>query len=102
MTERPRIAVIGLVGRSLFFEVPRFHAGGETIHATGFHEEWGGKGFNQAVAAARQGAGDTFNGVLAVRLAEGASLREACVAANEAAAKSVSVRYVMPSIPRRG
>ena len=42
-----RIAVIGLVGRSMFFEMPRFHTGGETIHATNFHEEWGGKGFNQ-------------------------------------------------------
>ena len=267
-----KIAVIGLAGQSLFFDVPRFHAGGETIHAHGFHEEWGGKGCNQAVAAARQGAdvafltavgaedlakvrdflaqegiagtvvgketpsaraailtdgtgetrvtvfpgarldvadvepfataissadillltnevpeavnvraaeiasaagvkvilnpaparaltsalagriflftpnefeesalgevggevvttlgakgcrirstgevvsappakavdstgaGDTFNGVLAVRLAEGASLRDACIAANEAAAKSVAARYVLPSIPYR-
>ena len=203
-----KIAVIGLAGQSFFFDVPRFHAGGETIHATGFHEEWGGKGFNQAVAAARQGAdvepfataissadillltnevpeavnvrateiasaagvkiilnpaparalpsaiagriflftpnefeesalgevggevvttlgakgcrirstgeivpappvkavdstgaGDTFNGVLAVRLAEGASLRDACIAANAAAAQSVAVRYVLPSVP---
>ena len=57
-----RIAIIGLVGRSLFFNVPRFHTGGETIHATGFHEEWGGKGFNQAVAATRQGAKVSFLG----------------------------------------
>ena len=56
------IAIIGLVGRSLFFNVPRFHTGGETIHATGFYEEWGGKGFNQAVAAARQGAKVSFLG----------------------------------------
>ena len=268
-----RITIIGLAGQSLFFDLPRFHAGGETIHADGLHEEWGGKGFNQAVAAARQGvavsfltavgatdvakvrdalaqegiagtvvgketpsacaaimtdgtgetrvtvargseldeadvdfgfkdeiaaadvlllnnevpeevnlraseiaeangvriifnpapsrpvpealkrrvflwtpnefeepsigdvdgevvttlgaggcrirstgevipapvakavdstgAGDTFNGVLAVRLAEGASLRDACIAANETAAKSVAVRYVLPSIPHR-
>jgi ribokinase len=47
------------------------------------------------------GAGDTFNAVLAVRLAEGATLREACVAANAAAAQSVAVKYVMPSLPRR-
>ena len=33
-----RIAVIGLVGRSMFFDVPRFHSGGETIHAERFHE----------------------------------------------------------------
>ena len=56
------IAVIGLVGRSLFFCVPRFHSGGETVHATDFYEEWGGKGFNQAVAAARQGARVSFLG----------------------------------------
>ena len=57
-----RIAVIGLVGKSMFFEVPRFHTGGETIHATCFHEEWGGKGFNQAIMAARQGATVSFLG----------------------------------------
>ena len=60
--KRVKIAVIGLVGRSMFFEVPRFHAGGETIHATGFYEEWGGKGFNQAIAAVRQGADVSFLG----------------------------------------
>ena len=46
----------------MFFCVPRFHSGGETVHATEFHEEWGGKGFNQAVAAARQGAKVSFLG----------------------------------------
>ena len=46
----------------MFFEVPRFHTGGETIHATNFHEEWGGKGFNQAIMAARQGAAVSFLG----------------------------------------
>ena len=57
-----RIAVVGLVGRSMFFDVPKFHSGGETVHATGFHEEWDGKGFNQAVAAVRQGAQVSFLG----------------------------------------
>ena len=60
-----RLSVIGLVGKSLFFELPHFHAGGETITATGYHEEWGGKGFNQAVAAARQGAQVSFLGACA-------------------------------------
>ena len=54
-----------------------------------------------AQAVDSTGAGDTFNGVLAVRLAEGTSLRDACIAANEAAAKSVATRYVLPSIPYR-
>ena len=65
MISSPRIAVIGLVGRSLFFEVPRFHAGGETIAAKSLCEEWGGKGFNQAVAAARQNANVAFLGAVA-------------------------------------
>ena len=95
----------------MFFEIPRFHSGGETIHADGFHEEWGGKGCRirstgevisapLAKAVDSTGAGDTFSGVFAVRLAERESLRDACVAANAAAAKCVSTRYVMPSIPR--
>ena len=57
-----RIAVIGLVGKSMFFDVPHFHAGGETVTARGYYEEWGGKGFNQAVAAARQDAAVAFLG----------------------------------------
>ena len=64
-----RIAIIGLVGKTIFMEVPRFHKGGETIVARDIHEEWGGKGFNQAIAAAAQ---------------------------------SVAIRYVLPSLPRRG
>ena len=56
----------------------------------------------QVKAVDSTGAGDTFNAVLAVRLAEGESLRDACAAANEAASRSVAVRYVMPSLPRRG
>ena len=71
-----KVAVIGLVGRSMFFDVPRFHLGGETIHATGFHEEWGGKGFNQAVAAVRQGADVSFLG--AVCSPDVKSLNEFC------------------------
>ena len=69
-----RIAIIGLVGRSMFFEVPRFHSGGETITARGYYEEWGGKGFNQAVAAARQDASVSFLG--AVNAADAKALKE--------------------------
>ena len=47
------------------------------------------------------GAGDTFNGVLAARLAEGEALADACRAANAAAGESVTKRYVLPAIPRR-
>ena len=57
-----RIAIIGLVGKTIFMEVPRFHEGGETIVAKDIHEEWGGKGFNQAIAAVRQDAAVSFLG----------------------------------------
>ncbi len=71
-----RVAVIGLVGKSMFFEVPRFHTGGETIVAKGYYEEWGGKGFNQAVAAARQDAAVTFLGACAA--ADKAAIERFC------------------------
>ena len=71
-----RIAIIGLVGRSMFFEVPRFHSGGETVTAKSLYEEWGGKGFNQAVAAARQDAAVSFLG--AVNAADAKALKDFC------------------------
>lgn len=70
------IAVIGLVGHSQFFAVPRFHHGGETITASSLYCEWGGKGFNQAVAAARQGADVRFLG--AVNGVDVAPLQDFC------------------------
>ena len=73
-----RIAIIGLVGKTIFMEVPRFHEGGETIHATGLHEEWGGKGFNQAIAAVRQDASVSFLG--AVNAADAKALKDFCAA----------------------
>ena len=51
-----KIAVIGIIGNSVFLPVERFHVGGETVEASSVHFEPGGKGFNQAVAAARCGA----------------------------------------------
>ncbi len=51
-----RVTVIGIVGNSVFLPVEKFHTGGETVEATDAHFEYGGKGFNQAVAAARFGA----------------------------------------------
>lgn len=55
-----KIAVIGIVGNSVFLPVERFHEGGETVEAKSVHFEPGGKGFNQAVAAARYGASVSF------------------------------------------
>ncbi len=51
-----KVTVIGIVGNSVFLPVEQFHVGGETVEATDAHFEYGGKGFNQAVAAARFGA----------------------------------------------
>ena len=55
-----RIAVIGIIGNSVFLPVEKFHEGGETVEASSVHFEPGGKGFNQAVAAARCGAEVSF------------------------------------------
>ena len=55
-----KIAVIGIAGESVFLSVDGFGLTGETTVANGFHSELGGKGFNQAVAAARYGAEVSF------------------------------------------
>ncbi|MEN6313757.1 MAG: ribokinase [Clostridiaceae bacterium] len=52
-----KIAVIGICGKSVFMRVDHFHHMGETLIADSIFEEMGGKGFNQAIAAARMGAG---------------------------------------------
>ena len=60
MTTKPVISVLGLCGQSVFLKVDHFHAPGETLHAESIHAEPGGKGYNQAVAAARLGARVNF------------------------------------------
>ena len=55
-----KVAVIGIVGNSVFLPVNEFHVGGETVEASSIHFEFGGKGFNQAVAAKRCGAEVSF------------------------------------------
>lgn len=55
-----KIAVIGIIGNSVFLPVEEFHKGGETVEAHSLHFEPGGKGFNQAVAASRCGAEVSF------------------------------------------
>ena len=73
-----RVAVIGLTGTSVFMRVPRFHTGGETIHAEDLHIEYGGKGFNQAVAAARWESKVSF--LTAVGKADAAPVRDTLAA----------------------
>lgn len=55
-----KIAVIGIAGQSVFLSVDEFKKIGETATAKSFHDELGGKGFNQAVAAAKNGAEVSF------------------------------------------
>lgn len=50
------ICVLGSLNVDLTVSLPRFHVPGETITATDFHTFLGGKGGNQAVAAAKLGA----------------------------------------------
>jgi ribokinase len=53
---RPNIVVVGSINMDLVFRTPRMPAVGETISGHEFAQIAGGKGANQAVAAARQGA----------------------------------------------
>src|SRR5947207_14488303 len=56
------IVVFGSLNMDLVVRVPRFPLPGETITGRGFRTVPGGKGANQAVAAARQGAAVSMAG----------------------------------------
>lgn len=53
---RARVAVLGIFVADLAFRAPRLPVMGETILGHGFRQGPGGKGSNQAIAAARAGA----------------------------------------------
>ncbi len=55
-----KVSVIGICGNSIFMNVDHFHENGETLSAKSIYEEIGGKGINQAIAAARMGAEVSF------------------------------------------
>lgn len=57
---KKKITVLGLCGNSVFLSVDHFHQPGETVSAAHRYAEPGGKGYNQAVAAARLGAEVSF------------------------------------------
>ncbi|MBI3285721.1 MAG: ribokinase [Burkholderiales bacterium] len=61
---KPRITVVGSVNMDLVFRTPRMPAVGETLHGHEFRQIPGGKGANQAVAAARLGAAVSFVGAV--------------------------------------
>lgn len=56
MNERPKIAVVGSNMIDLVSKIVRMPKAGETVEAPDFHIGFGGKGANQAVAAAKLGA----------------------------------------------
>jgi ribokinase len=58
----PRITVVGSANIDLTFRAARLPRPGETVFGTGFYQGFGGKGANQAVAAARLGARVAFVG----------------------------------------
>lgn len=60
----PRLAVFGSVNMDLVAYVDEVPGGGETVTGTDFRQVPGGKGANQAVAAARAGADVTFLGAV--------------------------------------
>ncbi len=57
---RPRLAVVGSSNVDLTFRTPRLPGPGETVAGRSFQTDFGGKGANQAVSAARVGAGVAF------------------------------------------
>ncbi|GAB3728953.1 ribokinase [Silanimonas algicola] len=59
-----RVLVVGSYNQDLVWEVDALPAPGETRAGLAFRAGPGGKGFNQAVAAARAGASTTFIGAL--------------------------------------
>jgi len=54
------VIVLGSANVDMVLGVERYPGPGETVVATGHREAPGGKGLNQAVAAARAGARTTF------------------------------------------
>jgi ribokinase len=68
------VCVVGSANLDLVASTPRRPAAGETVHGTAFAEHPGGKGLNQAVAAARAGATVAFVGAVG-RDAAGDTLR---------------------------
>jgi len=70
-----RVVVVGTLNLDFILQVPVLPGPGQTILATARDQQFGGKGANQAVAAARQGAQVTLLGAVGDD-AEGRAYRE--------------------------
>ena len=75
------VCVVGSANLDLVASARRLPAPGETVLGSGFAEHAGGKGLNQAIAAARAGATTAFTGAVG-RDAAGERLRDELVAAS--------------------
>jgi ribokinase len=64
MSSSPQVIVVGSYVQDQAWFVERFPRPGETMRANRYNTGPGGKGFNQAVACARQGVPTAFVGVL--------------------------------------
>src|SRR3954471_20451643 len=60
----PRVVVVGSINADLVVVAERLPAAGETVSGGRFSRHGGGKGANQAVAAARLGAAGTLVGAV--------------------------------------
>lgn len=87
----PRITVVGSYATGLTMKVKRLPSTGETVLASGYRADYGGKGSNQAVGCARLGAAvafvarigrDTF-GEMALRLYGEEGIDIACIRRTE-------------------
>lgn len=89
-----RIAVVGSVNLDLVARVPRLPGPGETVAAVGLRRVPGGKGANQALAAARLGAEAT----LVAAVGDDAAAGEALVLLRDGGVGLGAVRTV-PGVP---
>ena len=64
MTDDPRIATVGSYNHDMSVTVPSLPVPGETASGEDFQEHAGGKGSNQAIAAARSGGDVAFVGAV--------------------------------------
>lgn len=104
MTNAGRIVVLGSINMDLFIEASRFPRPGETFEGDRFYTGGGGKGANQAIAAARlSGAGrvdmvgrvgdDGFGQQLLANF-ERSGVRSECVETGEGSASGIALIFI--------